>query len=52
MGERYLGFGERSNAVDQRGNEVETYVSDGPYVAEDRPIVQAFVPPSGIPPPR
>ena len=32
-GERYLGFGERSNAVDQRGNEVENYVSDGPVPA-------------------
>src|SRR5215208_2888206 len=29
-GERYLGFGERSNAVDQRGNSVENFVSDGP----------------------
>jgi len=28
--ERYLGFGERSNAIDQRGNAVENYVSDGP----------------------
>ncbi len=33
-GERYLGFGERSNAVDQRGGEVENYVADGPYEAE------------------
>ena len=45
--ERYLGFGERSNAVDQRGNEVENYVSDGPYEVEDRPIIQGFVPPVG-----
>ena len=28
-GERYLGFGERSNAVDQRGREVESYVAEG-----------------------
>ena len=38
--ERFLGFGERSNAVDQRGNVVENYVADGPYqrrgVAADR----------------
>src|SRR6185503_1378461 len=30
-GERQLGFGERSNAVDQRGLEVENYVAEGPY---------------------
>jgi len=29
--ERYLGFGERSNAVDQRGREVESYVAEGPF---------------------
>ena len=47
-GERYLGFGERSNAVDQRGREVENYVSDGPYTREDRLLVSAFVPPWGL----
>ncbi len=47
-GERYLGFGERSNAVDQRGREVENYVSDGPYIREDRVLVSAFVPPWGL----
>ncbi len=47
-GERYLGFGERSNAVDQRGREVENYVSDGPYIPEDRTLVSAFVPPWGL----
>jgi alpha-glucosidase (family GH31 glycosyl hydrolase) len=46
-GERYLGFGERSNAVDQRGGTVDSQVSDGPYVAADRPIVGAVVPPAG-----
>lgn len=49
-GERYLGFGERSNAVDQRGNEVENYVSDGPYQPEERPVIAAFVPPPGFHP--
>ena len=49
-GERYLGFGERSNAVDQRGNSVESFVSDGPYHPEDRPFLQAFVPPPGYQP--
>jgi hypothetical protein len=31
--ERYLGFGERSQAVDQRGNVVEDYVADGTRAA-------------------
>jgi hypothetical protein len=38
-GERYLGFGERSNTVDQSGNVVENYVSDGPYQAEEYPLI-------------
>lgn len=46
--ERYLGFGERSNAVNQRGNAVENYVSDGPYQAEEYPFLSAFVPPWGL----
>jgi alpha-glucosidase (family GH31 glycosyl hydrolase) len=46
-GERYLGFGERSNAVDQRGNVVENYVGEGAYPAAERPIIAAFVPPWG-----
>ena len=45
--ERYLGFGERSNAVDQRGNVVESYVGEGAYPAAERPIIAAFVPPWG-----
>jgi alpha-glucosidase (family GH31 glycosyl hydrolase) len=49
-GERYLGFGERSNAVDQRGGEVENYVSDGPYIPSDRPLISAIVPPQGFRP--
>ena len=39
-GERYLGFGERSNAVDQRGGDVESYVSDGPYQRIERPVIR------------
>ncbi|MGI8460508.1 MAG: TIM-barrel domain-containing protein [Solirubrobacterales bacterium] len=46
-GERYLGFGERSNAVAQSGV-VENYVSDGPYQAEEYPFLGAFVPPWGL----
>ena len=49
-GERYLGFGERSNAVDQRGNDVEDYVSDGPYQPEERPFVGLLVPSPGFHP--
>jgi alpha-glucosidase len=45
--ERFLGFGERSNAVDQRGNEVENYVSDGPYAPADRALIGPFIPPQG-----
>ena len=49
-GERYLGFGERSNAVDQRGNSVESYVADGPYQPEEHAGIAAFVPPPGFRP--
>ena len=47
-GERYLGFGERSNAVDQSGNVVEDYVSDGPYQAEEYPLINLFAPIWGL----
>jgi alpha-glucosidase (family GH31 glycosyl hydrolase) len=47
-GERYLGFGERSNAVDQSGNVVENYVSDGPYQAEEYPVINLFTPTWGL----
>jgi alpha-glucosidase (family GH31 glycosyl hydrolase) len=47
-GERYLGFGERSNAVDQSGTVVENYVSDGPYQENEYPVINAFSPPWGI----
>ncbi len=43
--ERFLGFGERSNAVDQRGREVESYVADGPFRREDRALAGAAIPP-------
>jgi alpha-glucosidase (family GH31 glycosyl hydrolase) len=46
-GERYLGFGERSNAVDQRGQTVENYVAEGPYQPSERAAVTLFVPPPG-----
>ena len=47
-GERFLGFGERGNAVDQRGNEVESYVSDGPYPRQEQPFEVALIPPPGV----
>jgi sulfoquinovosidase len=46
--EHYLGFGERSNQVDQAGSEVENYVADGPYQDEEYTGIQAFVPPWGL----
>jgi alpha-glucosidase (family GH31 glycosyl hydrolase) len=49
-GERYLGFGERSNRVDQRGGEVESYVAEGPYEDDDRAVIPAFVPAWGYHP--
>ena len=48
--ERYLGFGERSNAVDQRGHEVENYVAEGPFEEDERAVVPAFVPAWGFHP--
>ena len=48
--ERYVGFGERSNAVDQRGNTVEDYVAEGPYQPEERPLIATFVPLAGYHP--
>src|SRR4051795_9800054 len=49
-GERYLGFGERSNALDQRGRDVEVFVGEGPYQPEERAPIAAFVPPWGYHP--
>ncbi|MFN8175802.1 MAG: glycoside hydrolase family 31 protein [Solirubrobacteraceae bacterium] len=43
-GERMLGFGERSNAVDQRGGAVENYVAEGPYLPPERPAMGAIIP--------
>jgi alpha-glucosidase (family GH31 glycosyl hydrolase) len=44
-GERFLGFGERSDEVDQRGRVVESFVADGPYPREDYPAVLSSIPP-------
>src|SRR4051794_21201161 len=48
--ERYLGFGERSNAVDQRGQTIENYVAEGPYQPAERPVIATFVPQPGFHP--
>jgi alpha-glucosidase (family GH31 glycosyl hydrolase) len=42
--ERLVGFGERSNAVDQRGGVVENVVSEGPYQPDELPLLGPFVP--------
>ena len=47
-GERYLGFGERSNRAEQSGNVVESYVADGPYQAEEYPLINFFTPRWGL----
>jgi len=46
-GERFFGFGERSNHVDMRGQEVENYVADGPFPEGDRTFVKPTTPPYG-----
>ncbi|MDQ2623341.1 MAG: hypothetical protein M3Y45_09935, partial [Actinomycetota bacterium] len=47
-GERYMGFGERSNAVDQRGREVENWVGEGPYQPRESGFIKGFVPPWSV----
>ena len=51
-GERFLGFGERSNAVDQTGNEVFNWAEEGPFSSGEgeallRPLIPDFTFPSG-----
>jgi hypothetical protein len=47
-GERYFGFGERSNAVAQSATRVENYVSDGPFSVDSRPVARGHDPPRGL----
>jgi alpha-glucosidase (family GH31 glycosyl hydrolase) len=42
--ELFTGFGERSNAVNQRGRAVLNYTADGPFLERDRPLAGAVVP--------
>src|SRR6185503_4181648 len=37
--ERFFGLGERSDATEHRGARVESYVSDGPWITADRPLI-------------
>src|SRR3954469_8398200 len=46
-GERFLGFGERSDAVVRTSGTVENRVTEGPYQDAEATAVAAFVPPPG-----
>lgn len=46
--ERYLGLGERSNAVDQRGRNVLNRVLDGPYTPGQGLILDGTIPDPGF----
>ena len=46
--ERLLGFGERSNRVNQRGMDLEHYVADGPYYdGQEYAVLGDVLPPAG-----
>ena len=49
-GERFVGFGERSDAVVRDGGTVQDYVAEGPYQPSENSLVSAFVPPVGFDP--
>ncbi len=46
-GERFLGFGERSDAVVRDGGTVENRVTEGPYQPSEEAAISAFVPLAG-----
>jgi len=46
-GERFLGFGERSDAVVRTAGEVDNRVTEGPYQPVEGPFVRGFVPLAG-----
>src|SRR5262249_27960926 len=46
--ERFYGLGERGNTVQHRGARVESYVSDGPWIEENRALISAILPPPGF----
>jgi alpha-glucosidase len=49
-GERFLGFGERSDQVVRTSGPVENHVAEGPYQDVESPLIAAFVPPAGYDP--
>jgi Galactose mutarotase-like len=46
-GERFLGLGERATGTDHRGETVESYVSDGPYLSGERTLLSSIIPAAG-----
>jgi alpha-glucosidase (family GH31 glycosyl hydrolase) len=46
--ERFVGFGERGNAVDQRGWSIENFVAEGPYQDNEYILVSQLIPPWGL----
>lgn len=46
--ERFVGFGERGNAVNQAGNVLENFVAEGPYQDSEYAFINALVPPAGV----
>jgi len=46
--ERFVGFGERGNAVDQWGWDVEHFVAEGPYQDNEYAFIEILVPPPGL----
>jgi alpha-glucosidase (family GH31 glycosyl hydrolase) len=47
-GERFFGLGQRANALEHRGADVESYVSDGPYREDEWVAIGALLPPPGF----
>ncbi|HEY6472768.1 MAG TPA: TIM-barrel domain-containing protein [Acidimicrobiales bacterium] len=46
--ERWLGFGERSDAFQRTQGDVECYVGEGPYQSYEYPFLEGIVPPWGM----
>ena len=46
--ERFVGFGERGNSVNQAGSVIENYVAEGPYQDSEYPLINVLVPPQGV----
>jgi alpha-glucosidase (family GH31 glycosyl hydrolase) len=46
--ERFYGLGERANAAQHRGARVESYVSDGPWIEQNRGLISGLLPPPGF----